>query len=121
MLESAGGQSNGHEADVLIVGGGIAGASAAYEIAAFATVILVEREPACGYHSTGRSAAFYTENYGNALIRRLAMASRPFLDAPPTGFADHAILSPRPNITIARDDQLDALTAGLERGRQFAP
>jgi D-arginine dehydrogenase len=117
MPESAAAPPGDREADVLIVGGGIAGASAAYEIAAFASVVLLETEAACGYHSTGRSAAFYTENYGNALIRRLAMASRPFLESPPAGFADHPILSPRPIITIAREDQLDALKTGLERAR----
>jgi len=45
------------DADVIIVGGGIAGAGAAYEISRFASVVLLERETRCGYHSTGRSAA----------------------------------------------------------------
>ncbi|WP_287369660.1 FAD-dependent oxidoreductase, partial [Mesorhizobium sp.] len=64
------------DADIAIIGGGIAGASAAYELAAVSSVILLERESHCGYHSTGRSAASFTENYGNAVIRRLAIASR---------------------------------------------
>ena len=64
-------------ADVLIVGGGIAGAGAAYELAAIASVIVLEREPQCGYHSTGRSAASYTENYGGAIIRRSGWPSVP--------------------------------------------
>jgi D-arginine dehydrogenase len=104
-------------ADVLIVGGGIAGAGAAYELAAFASVIVLEREPQCGYHSTGRSAASYTENYGGAIIRRLAIASRPFLEQPPAGFSAHPLLSPRGMITIARTDQLDMLGRQLERAR----
>ena len=45
--------------DVSIVGAGIAGASAAYEIAPFAKVILLERESQPGYHTTGRSAALF--------------------------------------------------------------
>ena len=104
-------------ADVLIVGGGIAGAGAAYELAAIASVIVLEREPQCGYHSTGRSAASYTENYGGAIIRRLAIASRPFLERPPAGFSDHPLLSPRGMITIARTDQLELLERQLKRAR----
>ena len=76
----------------LFVGGGIAGAGAAYEISRFASVVLLERETRCGYHSTGRSAASFTENYGNAVVRRLAIASRAFLDNPPSGFCEHALL-----------------------------
>jgi D-arginine dehydrogenase len=108
-------------ADVIVVGGGIAGAGAAYEIAAFASVILLERETHCGYHSTGRSAASFTENYGNALVRRLAMASRAFLDAPPPGFCEHALLTPQPVITIARTDQLPLLQQQLDRARALVP
>jgi D-arginine dehydrogenase len=106
-------------ADVLIVGGGIAGAGAAYELAAFASVIVLEREPQCGYHSTGRSAASYTENYGGTIIRRLAIASRPFLQEPPAGFSDHPLLSPRGMITIARTDQLEILDRQLEQARRL--
>jgi len=71
-------QSETREADVIVIGGGIAGASAAYELAASSSVVVLERESHCGYHSTGRSAASFTENYGNSVIRRLAIASRPF-------------------------------------------
>jgi len=107
--------------DVLIIGGGIAGAGAAYEIAAFATVTLLEREPHCGYHSTGRSAASFTENYGNAVVRRLAMASRAFLEAPPPGFCEYALLSPCGLITIARADQSDLLEQQLAVASALVP
>jgi choline dehydrogenase-like flavoprotein len=46
--------------DYLIIGGGISGASAAYELAAHGTVALLEAETTPGYHSTGRSAALFT-------------------------------------------------------------
>jgi D-arginine dehydrogenase len=104
-------------ADVLIVGGGIAGAGAAYEVAASASVIMLERESQCGYHSTGRSAASFTENYGGDVVRRLAIASRAFLESPPADFCDHPLLSPRGMITIARADQLELLERQLERAR----
>jgi D-arginine dehydrogenase len=48
------------EADVLIIGAGMAGASAAYFLAQHKRVLLLERESQPGYHSTGRSAALYS-------------------------------------------------------------
>jgi len=110
-----------HTTDVLIIGGGIAGAAAAYEIAAFASVIVLEREPQCGYHATGRSAASFTENYGNGVVRRLAIASRAFLESPPADFCDHTLLSPRGLITIARADQLELLDQELLRAKALVP
>jgi D-arginine dehydrogenase len=109
------------KSQVLIIGGGVAGAGAAYELSAFASVILLEREPHCGYHSTGRSAASFTENYGGALIRRLAIASRSFLENPPADFCAHALLSPLGLLTIAREDQLGLLEEQLRRAQSFVP
>jgi D-arginine dehydrogenase len=108
-------------ADILIVGGGIAGAGAAYELAKFARVLVLERESRCGYHSTGRSAASFTENYGSTVIRRLAIASRAFLEHPPAGFCQHPLLAPRGMITIARADQLERLARQLEAARTWVP
>jgi len=108
-------------ADVLIIGGGIAGAGAAYEIAAFASVMVLERESRCGYHATGRSAASFTENYGGEVVRRLAMASRRFLEEPPAGFCDHPLLTPRGMITIGRADQLQLLERELEQASALVP
>jgi D-arginine dehydrogenase len=108
-------------ADILIIGGGIAGASAAYELAAHAKVILLEREAHCGYHATGRSAASFTENYGTATVRRLAMVGRSFFETPPEGFTEHPLVKPRGMITIARGDQIDALDEELARAQRFLP
>ncbi|MBB3770362.1 D-arginine dehydrogenase [Angulomicrobium tetraedrale] len=108
-------------ADVVILGGGIAGAGAAYEIAKTRSVILLERESVCGYHATGRSAASFTENYGTGLVRRLALGSRPFLASPPAGFCEHPLLSPRGMLTIARADQMERLDAELARARLLVP
>ena len=69
--------------DFVIVGSGMAGAGAAYELASRASVLLLERESAHGYHTTGRSAALYTEAYGNAVIRGLTRASRAFFEGAP--------------------------------------
>jgi D-arginine dehydrogenase len=97
--------------DVIIIGAGIAGASAAYALGGRGRVVLLERESQPGYHTTGRSAALFTENYGNRTIRRLTIASGPFLRRPPAGFAEHSLLIPRGVVTIAREDQLAALDA----------
>ena len=103
--------------DFLIIGGGIAGASAAYELAAHGGVILAERESAPGYHATGRSAAMFLENYGAPTVLGLASASRGFLVAPPEGFSPSAILSPRAVLYIAREDQIDSLETILAASR----
>ncbi|MBM3597572.1 MAG: FAD-binding oxidoreductase [Alphaproteobacteria bacterium] len=108
-------------ADIVVIGGGMAGASAAFELASAAKVVVLERESACGYHATGRSAASFTENYGTATIRRLAKASRPFLERPPEGFAGSPLLAPRGMLTVARADQRAALRDELERALEFVP
>jgi len=107
--------------DVVVIGGGMAGAAAAYELAERFRVVLVERESACGYHATGRSAASFTENYGNAVIRRLARAGRGFFENPPAGFVEHPLVRPRGMLTIARADQRDALDHELARANELAP
>jgi D-arginine dehydrogenase len=50
--------------DIMIVGGGIAGASLGAEIAAKRRTLIIEAEEFCGFHATGRSAAFWLESYG---------------------------------------------------------
>src|SRR5690348_11374002 len=97
--------------DFVIVGSGMAGAGAAYELADRAQVLLLERESAHGHHTTGRSAALYIETYGNAVIRSLTRASRAFFEAPPEGFCTYPLLTPRGCLYIARPDQAAALDA----------
>jgi len=97
--------------DSLVVGAGIAGAAAAYELAASRRVILLEAEPAPGYHSTGRSAALFTPNYGNAVVCALVAAGRSFFEAPPPGFAAQPLLAARGALTIAGPGQRQALGA----------
>ena len=64
---------------IAIVGAGIAGASLAAELAGSGRVVLLEAEAQPGYHTTGRSAAFWTESYGGAPIQPLTTASEPYL------------------------------------------
>jgi len=69
------------EVDVLIIGGGIAGASLGARLAGGMRVTLIESEDMCGRHSTGRSAAFWEASLGAGPARRLSFASKPMFDA----------------------------------------
>ena len=93
------------QADFLVIGAGIAGASAGFWLAPHAKVIVLERESQPGYHSTGRSAALFMESYGTPQVRGLTLASRAFLEQPPEGFTDHPILSPRGALLVAAPGQ----------------
>jgi len=97
------------ECDFLVIGAGMAGASAAAHLALEGRVILLEAEDQPGYHTTGRSAALFSEMYGNDTIRGLTRASRAFLFEPPAGFAEAPLVSPRPTMYFARADQMAAL------------
>jgi D-arginine dehydrogenase len=96
--------------DVVIVGAGIAGASIAAEIAAERSVLLLEAESMAGYHSTGRSAAFWTETYGGPAIQPLTSASRSFLLSPPSKFSETSLLRPRGALHLGQKG--DAVSAG---------
>lgn len=95
--------------DWIVVGAGIAGASLAFRLAPHGRVVVVEREAQPGYHSTGRSAALYLESYGPPQVRALTLGSRDFLAAPPRGFADAPILSPRGALAFGTAAQRDLL------------
>jgi D-arginine dehydrogenase len=107
--------------DFLVIGAGIAGASAAYELAAHGRVVLLEREHLAGYHSTGRSAAVFTENYGNAIIRLLTVASRPFFEHPPDGLTETPLVSPRGMLWIASEAQQETLAAAQVEAQRLVP
>lgn len=110
------------QCDVVIVGGGMAGAGIGYDLArAGRRVILLEREPQPGYHTTGRSAALFAETYGNAAIRALTVASRDFLIAPPAGFSDVPILTPRGTLMIGTAAQAAELDSAYEEARRLVP
>jgi len=103
------------DADILVIGAGMAGASIAAQLAAAHRVIIVEREPHAGYHSTGRSAAVFTETYGGNTVRALAAASRGFFENPPAGFAQTPLLNPRGVLYIATPDDRESVEALLCR------
>lgn len=94
------------DADIAVIGAGMAGASLAAEVARHASLLILEAEDQPGYHSTGRSAAFWAESYGGPFVQPLTTASGPFL-------AEQGFLQPRGALHLADEDGLDAL-AGFE-------
>ncbi len=98
-------------ADFVVVGAGIAGASAGYWLAQHGRVLLLEQEAQPGYHATGRSAAMFVTSYGPPQVRALSQASRAFFEQPPSGFCESALLTPRGTLTVAQPGQQDLLDA----------
>ncbi len=96
-------------ADFIVIGAGIAGASAAGELAAHGRVLLLEAENQPGYHATGRSAAFFAPGYGNRAVRRVTILSEAFFRSPPRDFTDVPLLRARDCLYVARSDQMERL------------
>jgi D-arginine dehydrogenase len=107
--------------DAIVIGAGIAAASIGYFLATRGRVLLLEREPQPGYHSTGRSAALFVENYGTPQVRALTRASRAFLEAPPAGFADVPILSRRGSLVVGTAEQVSELDAEFAELQPHSP
>ena len=107
--------------DFLVVGAGMAGASAAFWLAERGRVVVLEQEDVPGYHSTGRSAAMYMETYGGPLTKGLAVTGRSFLADPPSDFAASPLLSPREVLYVGRADQIDMLDRFYEENRRRVP
>lgn len=102
------------DVDVVVIGAGIAGASVGYELARDHDVVVLEQEPVAGYHTTGRSAAVFTEAYHRGPVQALAVASRPFFEHPPDMLAGTQLLTPLPVMIIARADQREVFDRYVE-------
>lgn len=91
--------------DIVIIGAGMAGASLAAELVGSGhSILLLEAEDQPGYHTTGRSAAFWHESYGGPAIQPLTTGSFGFLETPPADFAEHGFLLPRHAVTLGRSE-----------------
>lgn len=96
------------DADFLIIGGGIAGVSAAARLSELGVVIVLETEPALAHHASGRSAALYEPHYGAAPVVGLSLASEAYFRSQP------AVLSPRGLMLVAKADAREAFEHDLE-------
>jgi D-arginine dehydrogenase len=102
--------------DIAVIGAGMAGATAAAFLSAAKRVALIEAEDVAGYHTTGRSAAMWIQNYGPPDVRELTRLSRPFFEAPPAGFSDTALIRRRAVLMLASEAQRADLEAALAPG-----
>lgn len=100
--------------DIVIVGAGIAGVGLAAALGPGPKVAILEQEARHGYHSTGRSAAIYIRNYGNAVIRALNAASAPLFEQGDASLFPHPLLTPRGVLNVADEDGLAEHAAMLE-------
>ncbi len=113
-----------HNFDVIVIGAGIVGATTASQIADGRRVALIEAEEAAGYHTTGRSAAVWLQNYGPADAQALTRASRDFLTTPPAGFTEAQLFARRGAMYVASAPQEPALRDLLRTGlgvREISP
>ena len=118
------GPVDAHDTDLVVVGGGIAGVSVAYELAAHGRVVLLEAEADMPVHSTARSAATYIPGHGSGPFRALIDASGPRFGALQTELDTPPLLSPRPVLHLGDDDAGAAGIAAMldeQRGEPHAP
>ncbi len=109
------------EVEFAIVGAGIAGVSCAYFLAGAGPVAILEREHVAAYHTTGRSAALYSETYGNDTIRAITVRSGEFYRRPPPGFAEVPLLKPRGVLFIGTAERNAALDAAHAEFHALVP
>lgn len=105
----------------MVIGGGIAGLSAAAALSSHAKVTVLEGEEQIGYHSSGRSATMLHYALGDRLVRALTLASRGFLDSPPEDFSDVPVGRRMPVLVHAREDELAALDELEAEIARFTP
>jgi len=114
----------GTRTDIIVIGGGIAGASAAANLQSHRSrpsVRLIEAESSLAYHTTGRSAAQLIENYGTDPIKALTKAGLDFFVSPPEGLTDHSLLSAQGLLTVATDQQTEVFEQQAEAGLRVNP
>ncbi|MFT2213660.1 NAD(P)/FAD-dependent oxidoreductase [Rhizobium giardinii] len=107
--------------DVAIIGGGIAGLSLAYFLSPHRSVVVLERETALGYHSTGRSAAELVLRYNADEVCALATIAKDFFDNPPDGFSDIPLLKQRGGVMVANPQKAARLAEVFRAGLAFTP
>jgi D-arginine dehydrogenase len=98
-----------HTSEILVIGGGVAGLSAAAALSRHAKVRVLEAEEQIGFHSSGRSATMLHYALGDRLVRALTLASRGFFEQPPEGFNDVPLGRRMPVLVHAREDEREAL------------
>jgi D-arginine dehydrogenase len=106
--------------DILVIGGGIAGLSAAAALSKHARVVVLEAEDQVGFHSSGRSATMLHYFLGDRVVRELTLASRDFIEHPPAGFTEFPLGHHLPVLIHAREEERAAIDALEADVRLFA-
>ena len=109
---------------VAVVGGGMAGVSAAYALSGHPSkpqVMLLEAEGQLAHHTTGRSAAQLILNYGALPVRPLTEASLGFFHHPPSELCDQPLLTEQGVLTLGHADQHDVMDEKLAEGQAINP
>lgn len=109
-----------NKSDIVVIGGGIAGLSAAAQLSRRSKVALLEAEEQIGFHSSGRSATMVHYALGDRLVRVLTLASRPFFERPPSGFTQVPLGHPMPVLVHGREEEREAIDALEREIRPFA-
>jgi glycine/D-amino acid oxidase-like deaminating enzyme len=95
--------------DIIVIGGGIAGLSAAARLSSEAKVTVLEQESVTGYHASGRSAALFEENYGLPSTIALNKASAAYHHDANGGY-----LSPRGLLILGQAHETEAFDADIK-------
>ena len=90
--------------DIAVIGGGIAGATAAAQLARHRSVALLEQESELAFHTTSRSAAMFFESDDDGIFDRFVAASRPFFDTNHPEL-DAPLLKPMPVLVLGDGDR----------------
>lgn len=110
----------GNGVDIAVIGGGIAGATAAAHLAPHASLVLLEQEGELAHHTTSRSAALFFESDDDGIFDQLVPASRSFFDADHPEL-DAPLLRPLPVLQLGNADQRAEFEATVARARARAP
>ena len=109
-------------AEVVIVGGGFAGAATAYELgrAGIGNILLLEREDTCGHHASGRNAALGRQLVEDELFTDLTLSGAAFLRDPPRDFASTPLLRPTGSIILSNSEPILAALSRRAARRELA-
>ncbi len=106
------------QVDFIIIGGGMAGASAAYFLSQSGSVVLLEQEKHFGEHSSGRTAGLFTTGISAATMRALSGVSRAFFKEPPADLEVGSLIEPRGSLTVgpsSKQAQLETLCSRVQQ------
>jgi D-arginine dehydrogenase len=100
-----------HKADVIIIGGGVAGLSTAYHLARAGqkSVLVVEQEKNLGGHASGRNAGMLRQALSDPVLAQLAVKSRKFFDRAGKHGWLNLDLRPTGSLLLSKDEDREEL------------